>query len=192
MMSTLRPAIMMMALFTLLTGLAYPLALTGFIQLALPTLANGSLVERDGKVIGSALIGQSFTTDRYFHPRPSAAGQSGYDAAASSSSNLGPLSTKLIDRVSADVALLRAGRTSTIPADAVTTSASGLDPDISPAYALMQVERVAKARGIQPADVREVLDRLMDAPFAGLIGEPGVNVLKLNLELDARRPASAG
>ncbi len=185
MITYLRPAIVLVVLFTIVTGLAYPLAMTGLAQLILPVQANGSLVERDGKIAGSASIGQSFTTDRYFHARPSAAGQNGYDAANSSGSNLGPLSKKLLDRVAADVQTLRGSSAILIPADAVTTSASGLDPHISPAYAALQVERVAKARGVDRGRVNTILKSLSERPTLGIVGEPKVNVFLLNLALDA-------
>jgi potassium-transporting ATPase KdpC subunit len=185
MITYLRPAIVLVVLCTIVTGLAYPFAMTGLAQLILPVQANGSLVERDGKIAGSALIGQSFTTDRYFHARPSAAGQNGYDAANSSGSNLGPLSKKLLDRVAADVQTLRGSSAILIPADAVTTSASGLDPHISPAYAALQVERVAKARGVDRGRVNIILKSLSERPTLGIVGEPKVNVFLLNLALDA-------
>lgn len=180
MLSHLRPAVVLLVLLTLVTGIAYPLAITGLAQLALTHNANGSQVVADGKVIGSELIGQNWTSDRYFHGRPSAAGN-GYDAMASSGSNLGPTSAKLMDRVKQDVDALRSAGAAAIPADAVTASGSGLDPDISPAFALLQVPRVAKARGIDEA----ALTRLVTGSIAdGAVGEPRVNVLLLNMGLD--------
>ena len=189
MLTHLRPAIVMLLLFTALTGLAYPLVMTGFAQYALPAMANGSLVIRSGGVIvGSELIGQPFTSDRYFRPRPSAAGETGYDAAASSGSNLGPLSKKLIDRVTSDVNALREAGATIVPADAVTASASGLDPHISPAFAALQVERIAAARRAPGANVRALVDAMTERPAIGVVGEARLNVLRLNLELDARFP----
>ena len=188
----LRPALVMLALFTMLTGVVYPLAMTGLAQVALPTAANGSILMRGNVAVGSALIGQSFTSDRYFRPRPSAAGQNGYDAASSSGSNLGPLSKKLIERVEGDVAALRRAGASVVPADAVTASASGLDPHISPAFAALQVARVAAARNLPEARVRALVQALTKRPLLGLIGEPRLNVLELNLALDAGLPGGAG
>lgn len=188
----LRPALVMLALFTMLTGVVYPLAMTGLAQVALPTAANGSILMRGNVAVGSALIGQSFTSDRYFRPRPSAAGQNGYDAASSSGSNLGPLSKKLIERVEGDVAALRRAGASVVPADAVTASASGLDPHISPACAALQVARVAAARNLPEARVRALVQALTKHPLLGLIGEPRLNVLELNLALDAGLPGGAG
>lgn len=185
MFTHLRPAVVMMAFFTLLTGLIYPLAITGFAHVVLPSQAGGSVIVKDGVVAGSALIGQRFTSDKYFHGRPSAAGTDGYDASASSGSNLGPLSKKLADRVAADVATLKAAGATSIPADAVTASASGLDPHISVDFAGLQVERIAKARGLPVDAVQTVLARHIDRPFLGTFGEPRVNVLELNLDLDA-------
>lgn len=192
MISHLRPALVMLTLFTLLTGLIYPLAVTGLAQMVLPSSANGSLVIRNQKIIGSNLIGQVFTSDRYFWPRPSAAGEKGYDATGSSGSNFGPLSKKLIDRVEGDVAVLRKAGAVTIPADAVTTSASGLDPHISPAYALLQVARVAAARNIPEARVRVLVEAAVESPGLGLFGEYRINVLRLNVALDAAMSGSAG
>lgn len=176
MLTHLRPALVLLALFTLLTGVVYPLAITGVAQLAFAHQANGSQITLGGQVVGSDLIGQGFANDQYFHPRPSMAD---YNAAASGGSNLGPLSQKLIDRVKGDVA----GRMA-VPADAVTTSASGLDPDISPANALSQVARVAVARGMAAADLTALVNDATEGRLFGLIGEPHVNVLRLNLALD--------
>ena len=193
MVAQLRPALVLLAFFTLVTGLLYPLAVTGLVQIALPSHANGSLVSRDGAVVGSELIGQRFTSDRYFQGRPSAAGTNGYDAASSSGSNLGPLSKKLQERVQTDVASLKtsAGNVA-IPGDAVTTSASGLDPHISPEFAALQVARVAAARQIDQAVVRDLLQRYIEQPFLGIFGEPRVNVLTLNMALDAAIKPPAG
>jgi K+-transporting ATPase ATPase C chain len=181
----LRAALVSMALFTLLLGLAYPLAVTGVAQAAFPAQANGSLLrDANGAVVGSALIGQAFAKPEYLHPRPSAAG-SGYDASASSGSNLGPTNPALIQRVKTDADALRAeaaGRA--IPADAVTTSGSGLDPDISPAYANLQAERIAKARGLPVATVQAAIDRQTQGRLLGFIGQPRVNVLAVNRALD--------
>jgi K+-transporting ATPase ATPase C chain len=184
MLAHLRPAILMLAIMTLLTGVAYPFAMTGLGQLLLPGAANGSLDVKDNTVIGSTLIGQAWTSDKYFWGRPSAAGD-GYNAGASSGSNLGPTSQKLMDRIKADADRLR-GPASTIllPADAVTASGSGLDPDISPEFALLQVARVAKARGLGEDQVKTLVDAHVEWPVAGLFGEPRLNVLLLNTALD--------
>jgi K+-transporting ATPase ATPase C chain len=197
MFAQLRPAIMMIILFSALTGLAYPLAITGIAQLVFPGKANGSVIERDGKVAGSALIGQNFTSDRYFHGRPSATSapdpadpsktiDAPYNAANSSGSNLGPTSQKLVDRVTSTIqAGFEAGYVDAFSADAVTTSASGLDPHISPEFALAQVPAVARARNLTDARVQALVEENMEQRWLGLIGEPRVNVLLLNLALDA-------
>jgi potassium-transporting ATPase KdpC subunit len=192
MTSQLRPAVVLMGAFTILTGIVYPLVMTAVLQAIFPGQTNGSLVARDGVIVGSSLIGQSFTSDRYFHARPSAAGPNGYDAAASSGSNLGPLSKKLLDRVAQDVAKLRSGEPAAIPADAVTTSGSGLDPHISPAYAEIQILRVAKARGVSPDRIRAVVAGKTAGPDLGWLGQPRVNVLELNLALDAALGSGSG
>jgi K+-transporting ATPase ATPase C chain len=193
----LRPALVMIAAFTLLTGLAYPLVVTGIAQIMAPVAANGSLIVKDGKVIGSALIGQAFKADRYFHPRPSATTDidpsdasktvdAPYNAASSAGSNLGPITRKLLDRVKDDVEALRVtGVAGPIPVDAVTTSASGLDPHISLETALLQVARVAKVRGLPEERVRALLMSHVEGRALGVLGEPRVNVLLLNLALDA-------
>lgn len=185
MLQSVRPALVMMALFTLLLGLAYPYAILGIGQAAFPAAANGSLIMRDGAVVGSALIGQPFADPRYFWPRPSAAGN-GYDAANSSGSNLGPTSQKLMDRIDETITTLRGtGAEGSLPADAVTASGSGLDPDISPAYAALQIARVAAARSLPVETVDQLVAANTETPFLGFFGEPRVNVLKLNLALDA-------
>ncbi|MCS0503683.1 potassium-transporting ATPase subunit KdpC [Ancylobacter mangrovi] len=188
----LRPALVLLALFTLLTGLAYPLAITGLAQAAFPSAANGSPVTVEGRVVGSALVGQAFAAERYFHGRPSAtmgpdpnqpsaSVASPYNGASSAGSNLGPSSAALADEVRTRVAALGGGP---VPADLATASASGLDPDISPAAALFQVARVAKARGLDEALVRGLVARHIMGRTFGLLGEPRVNVLALNLALD--------
>lgn len=191
MVNQIRPAIVMVALFTVLLGLAYPLAVTGVAQGIFPAQANGSLVRgADGTIQGSALVGQPFTEAGYLRPRPSAAGD-GYDGSSSSGSNLGPLNDDLATRVVESATTIRSENgAGAIPADAVTTSASGLDPDISPAYARLQAQRIATARGIQVQEVQSVIDGNTHGPLLGFIGQPTVNVLMTNRALDARFPAT--
>ena len=189
MLTHLLPALRLTAVLTVLTGLVYPATVTGLARLFFPDQARGSLITVDGTVVGSRLIGQSFARPEYFHPRPSAAGANGYDASASAGSNLGPTSRKLIDRVQGAVAQYRAenpGYTGPIPADAVTASASGLDPYISPANADVQAARVAAARGVDAGRVRQLVAAATERPWLGFIGEPRVNVLELNLALDGQ------
>lgn len=187
MLNHIRPAIVMIALFTGVLGVGYPLAVTGVAQAAFSDQANGSLVrDKAGQVVGSALVGQTFAAPGYLHPRPSAAGE-GYDAAASSGSNLGPLNPDLIARVKTDAdALQSEAGAKAIPADAVTASASGLDPHISPAYAELQAARIAKARGVGEGQVREVIPQHVEGRTFGVLGQPRVNVLLTNQALDAR------
>ncbi|HEX5233229.1 MAG TPA: K(+)-transporting ATPase subunit C [Bradyrhizobium sp.] len=201
MLKEIRPAILVMVALTLITGLAYPLAMTAIAGVAFPKQAQGSLIERDGKVVGSALIGQDFNDDKYFHGRPSATSApdpadasktvpAPYNAANSGGSNLGPTSKALNDRIKEDVDRLKAENPAAeVPVDLVTTSASGLDPDISPQAALFQLSRVARARHMTEDRVRELVTANTEGRFAGLLGEPRVNVLALNLALDA---ASSG
>lgn len=182
--TALRPAIVLLLLFTALLGIAYPFAILGVGQILFPAQANGSLIEENGKVVGSSLIGQAFTSPAYFNTRPSAAGD-GYDASASSGSNLGPTSQALVDRTKESVAAAReAGISGPIPADMLTASGSGLDPHLSPAAALAQVERVARTRGFDPSAVRALVERATEKPALGILGEPRVNVLLLNRQLD--------
>lgn len=180
----IRPAFVVLLFFALLTGIVYPLTVTGIAQVVFPNESAGSPLARDGKIVGSSLIGQTFASDRYFHGRPSAAGSAGYDASASSGSNLGPLSAKLIDRVKADAEALRRQGAASVTADAVTTSSSGLDPHISPAYAAVQVVRVAKARGVPEDRIQGILAVNTEQPELGILGVPRINVLLLNLAID--------
>ena len=184
MLNQIRPAIVSIAAFTLIVGVAYPLAVTGVAQVISPNAANGSLVTAGGHVVGSHLIGQTFTRAEYLHGRPSAAGD-GYDPTQSGGSNLGPLDPKLADRIEKSAAALGADRKA-IPVDAVTTSASGLDPDISPEFAAMQAARIAATRHARAEDVQTLIGQHTEGRFAGVIGEPRVNVLAVNIALDQR------
>lgn len=183
-MKDLLTSILLVLVFTVILGIAYPMAVWGVSQVIFPYRANGSLIVKDGKVVGSELVGQNFTSPEYFHSRPSAAG-AGYDAASSSGSNLGPTSQRLIDRVTADAETHTAENPhAPVPADLVTTSGSGLDPHISPAAAEFQVPRVARERGLSEDAVRQLVSRFTEGRTFGFLGEPRVNVLLLNLELD--------
>jgi K+-transporting ATPase ATPase C chain len=183
-------AVLMTVVTTIILGIIYPLAVTGLAQVMFPDKANGQLVERDGHVVGSRIIGQGFSGADYFHPRPSAAG-TGYDAANSAGSNLGPTNKKLIDAVAANVEAARKENPSApVPVDMVTTSASGFDPHITPANAEFQAPRVAHERGLSEADIRRLVDAHTEGRTFGFLGEPRVNVLELNLALDEQRPAS--
>jgi potassium-transporting ATPase KdpC subunit len=196
MLREIRPAVVVLVVLTLITGLVYPLVMTGIAQVIFPDQASGSLIERDSKVVGSELIGQDFTSDKYFHGRLSATTApdpkdptksilAPYNAANSGGSNLGPSNKALVDRVQADIAKLQKENPETpVPADLVTTSASGLDPDISPEAALFQVPRIAKARSLPEDRIRQLVDDATEGRFLGLLGEPRVNVLKLNVALD--------
>jgi K+-transporting ATPase ATPase C chain len=190
MLEQILPAVRITLVLTILTGMLYPALVTGIVQVIFPHQANGSLVEVNGKVVGSELIGQKFTKPEYFQGRPSAAGD-GYDAANSGGSNLGPTNQKLIDRIKADAEKFRKENpdfTGPIPADLLTSSASGLDPDLSPASAAAQVARVAKARGVATAQIQELVERSVAPRQLGFLGEPRVNVLKLNMALDSAYP----
>jgi K+-transporting ATPase ATPase C chain len=187
----LAPAFRFTLLMTVLTGLIYPGVVTGLCQLLFSRPANGSLLEVNGKIVGSTLLGQNFSKPEYFHPRPSAAGNDGYDATASGGSNLGPTNQKLVDRMKADIAKFRKENPAyqgPIPADMLTTSASGLDPDISPASALAQAPRVAQARGAALDQIRQLIGAHSEGRQLGFFGEPRVNVLALNLELNKSFP----
>lgn len=191
MFNQLVPAFRIMLVITVLTGIVYPGLITGAAHVLFPAKANGSLIERNGKVIGSSLIGQNFAKPIYFHPRPSAAGNDGYDATSSSGSNFGPTNQKLIDRMKAAEDKFHKENpsfTGPIPADLLTTSASGLDPDISPASAYAQAARVAQARNVAESDVRELIAKSTEGRTLGLFGDPRVNVLALNLALDEKLP----
>ncbi|MFA4885886.1 MAG: potassium-transporting ATPase subunit KdpC [Desulfotomaculaceae bacterium] len=191
MIKLLSRAFLLLLAMTLLTGIIYPLTVTGLAQVIFPNQANGSLVYVDGKPAGSALIGQSFTDAKYFHSRPSAAGKDGYDAAGSSGSNLGPTNQTLLEDVAERLEQVRSenglSQDSPVPADLVTASASGLDPHISPEAALLQVSRVARARQLPAQKVRDLVEKHVERPQLGLLGEPRVNVLLLNLSLDEMR-----
>jgi K+-transporting ATPase ATPase C chain len=191
MLSQLWPALRINIFLTILLGVGYPLAVTGISQMLFPHQANGSLVTKNGQVVGSELLGQNFTKPEYFQPRPSAAGNDGYDPTASGGSNYGPTNQKLIDRVKASVDKFHKDNPDyhgPIPSDLLTASGSGLDPDISPASAQAQVARVAKARGISTDEMNGLLSQYTKSPDLGLLGEPRVNVLKLNLALDEQYP----
>lgn len=191
MLTHIRPALVLLAFFTLVTGLLYPLAITGIGQRLFPSQAGGSLIAQDGKIIGSSLIAQNFIQPQYFLPRPSAAGKDGYDATSSSGSNLAPTAKALVERAAGDTEAYK-GRdgSAAVPVDAVTTSGSGLDPHISPANAARQIARVAEARGLTIAEVQSLVDMYTERPWLSFLGQPGVNVLTLNMALDMIKPVS--
>jgi K+-transporting ATPase ATPase C chain len=192
MLAQIRAAVVMMVLFTLLTGLAYPFAMTGIARIAFPAQAGGSLVhDAKGQVIGSSLIAQGFAKPEYLHPRPSAAGN-GYDPTSSGGTNLGPMDPKLSTRMTTDAATYRKDNPTAaiIPADALTTSGSGLDPDVSPANAQMQAARIASHRGVAASQVQAVIEANTEQPTLGFLGDPRVNVLAVNLALDAKYPVA--
>jgi K+-transporting ATPase ATPase C chain len=185
------PGLRLKIFMTILLGVIYPLAITGLSQVLFPHQANGSLITVNGKVVGSELIGQNFSKPEYFQPRPSAAGNDGYDATASGGSNYGPTNQKLVDRVKASIDKFRKDNpdyTGPLPADLVTASASGLDPHLSPDATLAQSARVAKARGVPQEQITQLVSKLTEGPDLGLLGDPRVNVLKLNLALDTQFP----
>jgi len=192
-MRNLLTAILFTIVTTILFGLIYPLAVTGIAQIIFPDKANGQLIRRsDGKIVGSRIIGQPFTGPGYFHSRPSAAGVAGYDAGASSGSNLGPASQKLIDRIKADAARIQAENPNQpVPVDLVTTSASGLDPHISPAAAEFQIPRVARERRLMESELRQIVAAHTEGRTVGFLGEPRINVLELNIDLDSTKPVPA-
>ena len=191
MFSQIRPALVATLFFTALLGVGYPLAVTGIAHLAFPSQASGSLIrDGQGQVVGSGLLAQNFAKPQYLHPRPSAAGTDGYDASNSGGSNLGPLNPDLAKRIAKDTAGLQGEGAGAVPADAVTTSASGLDPDVSPANAMRQAARIAAARGLAVGEVERVIAANTAQPWLGVFGQPAVNVLKVNLALDAALPAA--
>jgi len=193
MLRQLVPGLRIALILTILTGFLYPCIVTGLCRILFPQQAHGSLILKDGRVVGSSLIGQNFTRPEYFHPRPSAAGRDGYDASSSGGSNLGPTSRQLIHRIRRDIEMFRKGNPEyqgPIPVDIVTASGSGLDPHISPASAQAQALRVAKARGVSVERVRRLIAQNIEAPTLGFLGDARVNVLKLNLALDRHFPSS--
>ncbi|WP_428249709.1 potassium-transporting ATPase subunit KdpC [Ferrovibrio sp.] len=189
MLSHLRPALVLLVVLTVITGLLYPLVVTGLGLRLFPHQAKGSLIEQDGRIVGSSLIGQNFSRPEYFQPRPSAAGKEGYDATASSGSNLAPTAKALVERASSDIAAYKnRDGTAAIPMDAVTASGSGLDPHISPANAARQMPRIAAARGMALIELQPLVEQHTERPFLAFLGQPGVNVLTLNLALDKIKP----
>jgi len=189
MLSHLRPALVLLVTLTVITGLLYPLVVTGLGQRLFPRQAQGSLIEQDGRIVGSSLIGQNFSRPEYFQPRPSAAGKEGYDATASSGSNLAPTAKALVERTAGDIATYKdRDGTAAVPMDAVTASGSGLDPHISPANAARQMPRVAAARGMTLVELQPLVEQHTERPVLAFLGQPGVNVLTLNLALDKIKP----